>query len=456
MISDNSGGAFEYFRTRESIISERMALLMSMLFLKYDQVDEFIDRCTIALFLRFHDRVEFVEHISGLVFIGRFEHEKVLVKLFNKPDKDWQKQYARYEIDRFVVYKRNYISSKMNRVKDEHTNSLFSEEYKLMKIEPFSYVIRNLFEGNVLLKYGNLVEYCSIPTDINLDTVLYKYKSFPDKNLNTEKLDSKRKEIQDFIDGTLAFSSPCLFNDPFDSDCEIPAIKAILIRISSASGGKYSVDKLTESYLLQLEFWEKASCNNPNLSGINIYEYAFNSLLDIIDPARTWTSFSRGYISIVNDIKELFRILCMTPHYDDILMWGYYGDSGKGLCGGFTRGRIIDGVQRVGNCILIYGKIFYSTTSNQKPKYYNGPIWRYILKCVFTKAGVWRHEDEERFLLLDPRNLDLSKNNHELIKTDRYNGFRGVNSDPNEWRFYTTKDNWPKLKKHPTEFRLIQ
>ena len=57
----------------------------------------------------------------------------------------------------------------------------------------------------------------------------------------------------------------------------------------------------------------------------------------------------------------------MSPHYDDILMWGYYGGFGSGLCGGFKKVDIVDAFKEESNFILVSGKVFYSKDNNFTP-----------------------------------------------------------------------------------------
>ena len=74
--------------------------------------------------------------------------------------------------------------------------------------------------------------------------------------------------------------------------------------------------------------------------------------------------------------EEIVYIDLRNPK--DILMWGYYGESGNGVCVGHTFDDIISSTSSVYKGIILYGNIKYS---NNRPKinyYYRGGLLRGI------------------------------------------------------------------------------
>ncbi len=140
----------------------------------------------------------------------------------------------------------------------------------------------------------------------------------------------------------------------------------------------------------------------------------------------------------------------MSPHYDDILMWGYYGGFGSGLCGGFKKADIVDAFKEESNFILVSGKVFYSKDNN-KPKYSGEPVYKYILKCVFTKSGIWEHEDETRYLLLKPK-FNGDYYSKKTVCSKRYLGVTADSADVSNFTFPSAPH---KMQKDPSRYKLI-
>ena len=105
------------------------------------------------------------------------------------------------------------------------------------------------------------------------------------------------------------------------------------------------------------------------------------------------------------NLKERFRVFCTADKYDDILMWGYYGNGGEGVCCKYDSKDIINSIltQRKAG-IFVYGNVKYQ---DNKPRYdyimtdLADNVFEYVMKCVFTKYSGWKHENEFRYVLLE-------------------------------------------------------
>ena len=115
------------------------------------------------------------------------------------------------------------------------------------------------------------------------------------------------------------------------------------------------------------------------------------------------------------NMQNLFRVLCVSPKYDDILMWSYYGNDHKGYCIEYDTRQIVNAIKAINMPgILIIGKVKYDNTRPSKKlasKNINITFIRDYIKVSMTKYKKWEHEDEYRFVLLSnsfPVNNDYS------------------------------------------------
>ena len=104
------------------------------------------------------------------------------------------------------------------------------------------------------------------------------------------------------------------------------------------------------------------------------------------------------------NMQNLFRVLCVSPKYDDILMWSYYGDDHKGYCIEYDARQIVNAIKTINiPGILIIGKVKYENTRPSKKltsKNINITFIRDYIRVSMTKYKKWEHEDEYRFVLL--------------------------------------------------------
>lgn len=116
--------------------------------------------------------------------------------------------------------------------------------------------------------------------------------------------------------------------------------------------------------------------------------------------------FKEGRLNII-DKKDNFRILCLTPIMDNILMWGYYGNNHNGIAVGHALSDYLKATAKVYNGLIIYGNVNYKKS---RPNYiYDKKYLKLIpftdilsnmTKCCFTKFEKWKYEEEFRIMTL--------------------------------------------------------
>ncbi len=340
------------------------------------------------------------------------------------------------------------------------------------------------------------------PDPVNCNQALY------DKYVKDPTLD----EVKDLgyflsaLEGTLAFTKPEWLNDPFDSDCLIPIKSHFPSLLKSAiSGTKYrgagSVEELGEG---KIESWWNDIPDEDKQRIIDAFERAADRIADkniedldvqlsiipdyltgtIVDALRGLFAETRKGISdkqmltivfvfakirynMIN-IKNEFRILSLAKSPFKILMWGYYCNSGKGICLEHKMESIHNAIETSADVakykatICIYGNIKYS---EDRPKY--DPVvgkridnmLEYIVKCVFTKFMDWSHEDEFRYVLMGG---DVVDSKAICVGSDLEKCYFGVKKDEVElYKILDKNGAWPahnrvQIKKHHSEYRFVE
>ena len=159
----------------------------------------------------------------------------------------------------------------------------------------------------------------------------------------------------------------------------------------------------------------------------------------------------------VRNLKNSFRILCLARNPRDILMWGYYGDCGKGICCGHSPRDINNGILAQYNNICVYGDINYPAT-DMRPKFQAktvdiaDDIMSFIIECTFTKYHNWQHEKEFRYVLMG----EEFGSDYITINSKTDSIYLGCKS--NEVPFYDTFTMVPnpyRLRMHPRKYELI-
>lgn len=160
------------------------------------------------------------------------------------------------------------------------------------------------------------------------------------------------------------------------------------------------------------------------------------------------------------NMQNLFRVLCVSPKYDDILMWSYYGNDHKGYCIEYDTRQIVNAIKAINMPgILIIGKVKYDNTRPSKKlasKNINITFIRDYIKVSMTKYKKWEHEDEYRFVLLSnsfPVNNDYSPQVSVGIPQRVFAGCKNTNRVlyDNIGNSYTPIG----LEKDPKDYKLI-
>jgi len=410
-------------------------------YLEKNRVEDFRDRCLIAIFVEQQETIEFISYVGKGHFIGRYRQEgnQQHIYLFNKPQKPVGNNYT-------VFVSR--ITREDHNVHYEVFSKGFMDEYRLFRTNAYSYIRQYFFEWYSLPQYRNLFV-SREPSGIK---ELYKYKLTPDNVLKNRveskdalALDDPDRRYKEFVGGKLTFTNPMFFNDPFDCDCNVELLNLdsladyIYTAFSRTKYNKeeypmYSIPKKTIKEVLNSaskpienieyvirecieRYWN--SKGKP-LSQDKLYKYT-RYVLDSFD------SLDKGK----RTIKEDLRVLCTAKKPDDILMWGYYTDGGRGVCCEYQFPNIISSINtQKSSVICIYGNIDYE--DEYMPNYIQKTsdkadnLFRFVIERIFTKYSGWRHEQEFRIAMID---CSKKMENWETVTTDIAGIYYGVKAD---------------------------
>lgn len=138
------------------------------------------------------------------------------------------------------------------------------------------------------------------------------------------------------------------------------------------------------------------------------------------------------YFANSNDMSGLFRIFCVTPKPNDILMWSYYGSDHKGYCFEYSEKDILQQIlnnMQDGLCII--GDVDYKTKRPEQKSRLNSISFtevKFYISAAFTKYEEWKHEKEYRFVLLSP-SFAMTNEQYENYSVPVKNIFNGLNGD---------------------------
>ncbi len=189
--------------------------------------------------------------------------------------------------------------------------------------------------------------------------------------------------------------------------------------------------KYEEGSPLLYKYFEKSTVVR-NMHGVNSGNLAFSHPKYFNDPFDC-----NCYLSNGNTLMDRFRVLCMTPIYNNILMWSHYAENHKGYCYGYSFYDIVDqilGMNDKGICVM--GLVSYKS---QRPKQmsthysFSYSDLKFYINATFTKFRDWQYEKEFRFVLIFGNSIEKDDKIGEIddfrvIKTlirDRYKGLRG-------------------------------
>lgn len=474
-----------------------------MFFIEKNNIVEFQNRCSIALFLDYHEDIYFEEYVEKNHFRGRQKNENLIqdIYMFNVPE-------ITAKEDKGIVYKYRGRHTQRN-FRYIDFNDDYIKEYIKFNNNPYDYICRFFVERNWENKYNTLlvsdldringekddsesklVKYKSNPTSLEEDDYKYFYEEKSD-------VPDRLRFFLEALEGKLAFTKPKWLNDPFDCDCEIPIIELFPHMLRGAMlSTKYHEAATTAIDAKKLQKWwndlneeeksritelfdDLSTKNNEHKSDTQTDEarkiidelykknqdkWLSNRKLDLI--IEQYCSMRRRLL----DLKNEFRILSLAHKENDILMWGYYGNSGKGLCLRHNQKDIRMGIIESPDAKMfhadfcIYGRMDYK---RNKPKFnpttgsgIDG-ILEYIIKCVFTKYEIWRHEDEYRYVLMGK---DVKDSDAICIQSNLEHRFMGVKyEDVDLYKIMDATNSWPDnnqnvdyLKKHATNYKLVK
>lgn len=470
-----------------------------MFFINKDNIVDFQNRCVVALFLDSHPYVIFDEYVGKNHFRGRLQDEKrtLDIYIFNSPKKSEEKE------DQGIVFKYKGRKAERKFRYIDFSNG-YLEEYVEFKNNPYDFICRNFVKRDWQNKYNTLLISDEVELDANSygsNTLLVKYKSEPSLDLEDDMIksyfsdlknnkfdpqDETIKKLNYFMNalkGELAFTKPEWVNDPFDCDCDISVIDIFPSMLRGAMlSTKYHFEATTaiDDNKLQ-EWWNGFAIEDKQKVASLFDKLSFGKKGDFnerpgSDEARTiieqlYRKYENKKLSIkkidlilerycsmrdrLTNLKKEFRILSLAHSERDILMWGYYGNSGQGVCLRHNPEDLRKGIIESSDAkkfhadFCIYGKMKYES---EKPQFnptsgvgVDG-ILEYIVECVFTKYKIWRHEDEYRYVLMGENVKDSEA---ICIQSKVEHRFMGVKYDDVKLYKYFEKYNaWPDNKQN--------
>lgn len=426
----------------------------NVFFLDKDKAVEFQNRCVVAIFFDIHKNIEFISYVGTNSIIGKIDGKESYIYLFDTPQK---------KAESGVVFRSRNRKIEKQRHQYYLFEKEFLEEYIEYRNNVYDYILNHLFTE--WYKYfGNL-----FISEQPFDAEDFKYKKCSEsieKKEGTEII-TLQKYFSKFLDGEVVFANPKFFNDPFDCDCELPDLESRISMLWNAFNSiKYSGKGSTAIKREDIErILKENELNKKNTKDIitriikeskeqrrseNDKETSKEAMEAIVD------SYNRMINQVVS-LKEKFRVFCATNRADDILMWGYYCDGGKGVSCKYKRSNIISSiVEDRNNCICIYGNVEYKI---DKPQYtyttndLADNVFEYVIRCVFTKYLGWQHEKEFRYILMQKE----FENNFIPIKTKIQEYFMGCTLESLETERYlsTKKPPIKRLEKAKDIYKLL-
>lgn len=168
---------------------------------------------------------------------------------------------------------------------------------------------------------------------------------------------------------------------------------------------------------------DKVSCNRYQVNDGNLSFSPPRSFNDPFD--------SNCLLSNNDDMRDRFRILCLTHKYNNILMWSYYSQNHQGYCFGYSAGNLIDSIKQISiSGICIYGELYYTLTrppQRSRRDQFSFSDMKFYIDATFTKYSEWSHEDECRFVILSEEHNEDYININVNIESI-YEGCEGDNS----------------------------
>lgn len=190
-------------------------------------------------------------------------------------------------------------------------------------------------------------------------TVLYKYSRVTERSLESLRTSA------------FWFATPRSFNDPFDCAITLPE------------------DALQES----VEHVLRHIIADPHYAADSIPPGRWQA--DARD-AQAYTAFRDNLASLLTNAG----LLCLAEVCDDLLMWGHYGDSHRGICIGFQRdpATVLGKAAEPVNYRSDYPRLTFADFDPAINSHSLDPLW-------LTKAAAWSYEREWRVLMPEGNRL---------------------------------------------------
>jgi hypothetical protein len=179
-----------------------------------------------------------------------------------------------------------------------------------------------------------------------------------------------RSHLQDALEGKLHFSNPHNFNDPWDCKPWFDALRL---------GDPTYRAKC-------IEFSERFHDLNGTEADRGALKARLRTDSGLLEMIRITTERTRKVIA------DHWRIYCLTPCCDSILMWSHYSDKHKGICLEFDGGN-----PTVGGA---YQVMYNHELPMLDPNIVAGNN-NEVIQILLNKSSVWEYEDEYRVVGLD-------------------------------------------------------
>lgn len=178
-----------------------------------------------------------------------------------------------------------------------------------------------------------------------------------------------------------------------------------------------------------------------------------------------------------NDVSVMdrFRVLCMTPIYNNILMWSHYANEHTGYCFGYSFDDVISKIEHLNNNgLCLIGFVNYERRRPRQKSslpYFSYSDLKFYIDSTFTKFIDWQYEKEFRFVLIvDKENIDkayravkdedIPKESHvnnfipiNCNVVERYNGIKG---DGMDIATYNGPESVTKLRKDDRNYSIYK
>jgi len=219
---------------------------------------------------------------------------------------------------------------------------------------------------------------------------------------------------------TLQFSSPLLFNDPFDIQWNL------LWQLGTSQATELLRD-LVERYLRGLDPWPNEA--DPNHKEVCERLCANITKLPAKEREAVFTAsaakFARQlqngseFTKVEHDIRRRLRVACLSARADSILMWSHYAQHHTGVVLGFDTSSLESALRRPLEQVLYSDELPRLIDPEEwcRTVLYGLPAQHYVgrgREWALTKHTGWRYEEEWRFVLLSEKGAQDNRQYREF------------------------------------------